>query len=88
MHWKQAKHILHYVQGTREFGIHYLVDAQLYLIGYNDSYWVGDSIDNKSTSGFVFMLGSGPIYWSNKKQATLSISSIEAEYRVVANKII
>ena len=27
LHWKEAKHILHYVQGIREFGIHYLVNA-------------------------------------------------------------
>ena len=27
LHWKASKHILQYVQGTRDFGIHYSTDA-------------------------------------------------------------
>ena len=38
LHLKAAKRILHYVQGTRDYGIHYTVDAQLDLIGFIDSY--------------------------------------------------
>ena len=41
--------------------IHYIVDAQLDLIGFTDSEWDRDGNDRKSTPGFVFMLGSGPI---------------------------
>ena len=61
--------------------IHYTIDAQLDLIGYTDSDWVGYGSDRKSTSGFVFMLRSGPICWSNKKQVALALSSAEAEYK-------
>ena len=60
VHSKEAKHILHCVQGTREFGIHYYASAQLDLVSFTNSDWVGDSTDIKSTSRFVFMLGSGP----------------------------
>eukprot|EP00253_Pinus_taeda_P005684 PITA_05684 len=35
----------------------------------------------KSTAGYVFTLGSGPITWACKKQAAISLSSAEAEYR-------
>ena len=31
------------------------------------------------------MIGSGPICWSNKKKATLALSSTEAEYREAMN---
>ena len=55
------------MQGTRDYGIHYTVDAQLDLIGFTDSDWDGDGNDIKSTLGFVFMLGSGPICWFSKK---------------------
>ena len=74
------KRILHYVKGTRDFGIHYFVGANLDLISFTNSDWASDSNDRKSTSGFVFMLGSGPIYWSSKKQATLALSSAEIDH--------
>jgi hypothetical protein len=85
LHWKAAKHILRYVQGTITFGIHYAVDSTLDLIGFTDSDWVGDNIDRKSTSGYSLSLGSGPICWSSKKQDAISLSSAEAEYRGVVN---
>ena len=88
LHCKTTKRILDYVQGTRDYGIHYTVDAQLDLIGFTDSDWDGDGNDIKSTLGFVFMLGSGPICWSNKKQSTLALSSAKAEYRGVVNEVI
>ena len=68
LHWKVVKCILHYVQGTRDLGIHYFAGAQLDLIGFTDSYWDGDSTNSKYTLGFPFMLGSRPICWSSKKQ--------------------
>ena len=61
IHWKESKRILQYIQGTRTYGIHYAVDSKLELFGYTDFDWVGDSIDQNSTSGCVFMFGGGPI---------------------------
>ena len=62
LHWKAAKRILQYIQGTRTYGIHYATDSELELVGYTDSDWAGDSIDRKSTSEYVFMFGGGPIF--------------------------
>ena len=80
-HWKAAKRILHYVRGTVQFGIHYSARAAPLLAGFTDSDWAGDPDDRKSTAGYVFTLGSGPITWACKKQAAISLSSAEAEYR-------
>ena len=66
LHWKAAKRILQYIQGTKTYGIHYAADSELELVGYTDSDWAGDSIDRKSTSIYVFMFGGGPIFWSSK----------------------
>ena len=66
IHWKAAKRILQYIQGNRTYDIHYVVDSELELVGYIDSDWVGDSIDHKSNSRYVFMFGGGPIFWSSK----------------------
>jgi len=80
-HWKAAKRILRYVRGTVQFGIHYSARAAPQLVGFTDSDWAGDLDDRKSTAGYVFTLGSGPITWACKKQAAISLSSAEAEYR-------
>eukprot|EP00253_Pinus_taeda_P035880 PITA_35880 len=80
-HWKAAKRILRYVRGTIQFGIHYSAKATPLLVGFTDSDWAGDPDDRESTAGYVFTLGSGPITWACKKQAAISLSSAEAEYR-------
>jgi hypothetical protein len=88
LHRKDAKHILRYVHGTNgtiTFGINYAIDSTLDLIGFIDYDWVGDSTDRKSTSGYSLSLGSRPICWSSKKQAAISLSSVEVEYRGVVN---
>eukprot|EP00253_Pinus_taeda_P021660 PITA_21660 len=51
------------------------------LVGFTDSDWAGDPNDRKSTAGYIFTLGSGPITWACKKQAAISLSSAETEYR-------
>jgi hypothetical protein len=37
IHWKAAKYILPYVQGTITFGIHYEIDFASNIIGFIDS---------------------------------------------------
>jgi hypothetical protein len=85
LHWKVAKHILRYVQGTITFGIHYVANSTLDLIRFTDSDCDGDNTDLKSTSGYSLSLGSRPICWSSKKKFVISLSSVEAEYRGVFN---
>ncbi|MCO5559431.1 hypothetical protein L7F22_013031 [Adiantum nelumboides] len=47
----------------------------------HDADWAGSVCDRRSTSGFMFSLGSAAISWSNRKQPTVALSSTEAEYR-------
>eukprot|EP00253_Pinus_taeda_P023140 PITA_23140 len=55
-------------------------EASPLLVGFTDSNWAGDPDDQKSTAGYVFTLGFGPITWACKKQSVISLSSAEAEY--------
>ena len=65
--------------------MHYVATSPLELVGLSDCDWDGDPNDKKSTSGYVFMLANGPICWSSKKQHTISLYSVEAEYRGAVN---
>ena len=85
IHWKAAKRILNFVQGTRTHGIFYKAKYDLDWIGFTDSDWAGDSRDQNSTSRYVFMLVEWAISWSSKKQSAIAFSSTESEYRGVVN---
>src|SRR6266481_3249583 len=50
------------------------------LMGWADADFAGCLDTRRSTSGFVFLLGSGAISWSSKRQATVSTSTCKAEY--------
>ena len=56
IHWKAAKRILNFVQGTRNHGIFYKAKYDLDLIGFTDSDCEGDKTYQNSTLGYVFML--------------------------------
>ena len=48
--------------------------------GYTDSYWIGSTVDQKSTSGPCFSMGSAMISWSSTKQGSIAQSIAEAMY--------
>ena len=57
------------------------------LLGYSDNDWGGCVDDSRSTSGYLFSLGSGFFTWSSKKQETTAQSTVEAEYIAAASAI-
>ena len=65
----------------RDRGLLYRNGITERLVGYTDVDWAGDSTDRRSTSGFLFSLGSAVIAWSSKKQQTIALLSTEAKYR-------
>ena len=79
-HLAAAKRILRYIKGTKSYGIMYESENDSRLTGYTDSDWAGSIDDRRSTSGYLFQLGSKSISWSSRKQATVALSSSEAEY--------
>jgi hypothetical protein len=87
MHFAAIKRIMRYVQGTLKYGIMYkhVTDGSLKLQGWSDSDYAGDLDDRKSTSGYVFMLGTGAISWSSKKQPIVTLSTTEAEFVAAAS---
>lgn len=83
-HYLAALRLLRYLKGTPGKGILFPSTGSLHLTGYCDSDWATCPMTRRSTSGYCTMLGSCPISWKTKKQATVARSSCEAEYRSMA----
>ncbi|KAE8667516.1 hypothetical protein F3Y22_tig00112402pilonHSYRG00171 [Hibiscus syriacus] len=71
--------VLRYVKSTMCEGLNYLKTDNVLLNGYSDSDWAESLDDMKSTSAYVFNLGSGAIYWSLKKKQVVAQSATEVE---------
>jgi hypothetical protein len=84
-HFQLVKRILRYIKGTPHFGLQLYRSPSSDLIAYSDADWAGCSDTRRSTFGFCVFRGDNLVSWSSKRQATVSRSSAEAEYRAVAN---
>ena len=80
-HWIGVKRVLRYLKGTLMYGLKFSAhEEEPELFGYSDADWAGDVDTRRSTSGYVFQIGSSTVSWSSKKQTTVAKSSTEAEY--------
>lgn len=82
-HWKCAKRILKYLQGTKDFGLVFK-KSDLGLGGFVNADWGSARIDRKSYTGFVFKLSESAISWESRKQRTVALSSTKAEYMAIS----
>lgn len=71
-HWIAVKQILRYLHGTLTHGLFFSSKSDFSLHAYSEF-------------SLCIFLGPNLISWSAKKQATVSCSSTEAEYRNLAN---
>lgn len=85
----QALHrVLKYLKGTVDQAITYTgigpISAAPTLIGYSDADWA-QSYDRRSVTGYTFILCGGAISWQSKKQRTVALSTVEAEYMAITH---
>ena len=81
-HWTAAKRVLRYLKGTADHGILFQKTGKP-LHGYADADWASCAVDRRSYSGFFFCLGGAAIAWEARKQRTIALSSVEAEYMAI-----
>lgn len=56
-HFQLIKHIIRYVLGTLDYGLHIARSSPASLIIYSDADWVGCPDTRRSTSGYCIFLG-------------------------------
>ncbi|XP_062085779.1 secreted RxLR effector protein 161-like [Humulus lupulus] len=80
-HLEAVRRMLRYVKDTINYGLVYKKGDEVKIVGYCDTDYAGDYDTRRSSTGYVFKLGSGAVSWCNKTQPTVSLSTTEAEYR-------
>ena len=86
-HLSAVKRILRYLRGTLGHGLLLRPSSTSALVVYTDADWASCPDTRKSTPCYAVFLGDNLVSWSSKRQPTVSRSSAEAEYRVVANDV-
>jgi hypothetical protein len=79
-HWKAAKKVLRYLQGTKNYMLTFRKSDNLEVIGYSVSDFSGCVDSKKSTSYYIFMLAAGLISWKSAKQSITASSTMQAEF--------
>ncbi|XP_020972557.1 uncharacterized protein LOC110269212 [Arachis ipaensis] len=84
-HWSALKRIIRYLSGTYHHGLCFQKSTDLRVLVFADADWASDIEDHRSTSGYCVFLGYNPVFWCSRKQTAVSRSSIEAEFRCLAD---
>ena len=79
-HWNALMHVMGYIKNTIDYGLTYSRNAKLSPHTFVDANYGGCRDTCRSTSGYVFMVVGGPVTGSSKCQATVALSTVEAEY--------
>lgn len=78
--------MVRYLKGTIDYNIVYERDTRE-IQTYVDSDWAEDVSNRRSCSGYVTMLAGGPVSWCVKKQKSVALSTMEAEYVALSEAI-
>lgn len=86
-HWTAVKRIFRYLNGTKNAKLVFSKSGGSELIGFCDADWASDVDERRSCTGYVFKMQGGSISWNCKRQATVALSSSEAEYMAMSSAI-
>jgi hypothetical protein len=84
-HWAAINRILRYLHHTIDMGLCFTKSYSSLLSAFSYVDWAGNPDDRRSTGGYAIFFGGNLVSWSSHKQPMISRSSMEAEYKVVAD---
>ena len=80
-HWSIVKGIIRYLKGTIHFGLKF--GSMSLLNAFADASWGSDLATRRSIIGYLINCG-GPVLWKSKRQTTVALSTVEAEYMALS----
>jgi hypothetical protein len=89
-HLDAMRRILRYIKHNLHCGIFYEAKSQLQVHGYMDADWVGNVLDKRSTSGFMFFLEvitSVAYYLLTTRSIMLGQSTLRCTITLLKNKL-
>ncbi|KAL0364081.1 UNVERIFIED_CONTAM: Retrovirus-related Pol polyprotein from transposon RE2 [Sesamum angustifolium] len=87
LHWDAALHVFRYLKSTSSLGLFFASNSPLHLSACSSVTWASCLDSRRSITRFCVFLGSSLVSWKTKKQATVSRSSVELEYRSMASTV-
>lgn len=85
-HWEAVRWVLRYLKGTVDLGLCFGGDT-CRVTGFVDSDHAGDLDRCRSATGYVFKIHGAPVSWRSMLQATVALSTTEAEYMAVTEGV-
>ncbi|RDX62033.1 putative mitochondrial protein, partial [Mucuna pruriens] len=82
-----TERILQYLKESRGKGLLFRKEGILSMEIYTDADYAGLVVDIRSTSRYCMFLGGNLVTWRSKKQNVVARSSVEAEFRAMAQDI-
>jgi hypothetical protein len=83
-HWRALERLVGYMKQKKSHHLIYRKPRELRVIGSADSNYATNPDDRKSISGNIHTVGGMITSWKSKKQASVTLSSTEAEYQSLA----
>ncbi|XP_040863834.1 secreted RxLR effector protein 161-like [Glycine max] len=75
-HWRAAKKVIRYLQGTKDYMLMYRQTNNLDVIGYSNSDFAGYVDSRKSKSRYIFIMVGGVISWRSVKLTLTATSTM------------
>lgn len=82
-HWKAIGRVFGYLKKIKNLGLQYTKFPKI-LEGYIETSWISSAGENKFTSGWIFTLKGGAVYWKSKKQICITHSTMESDFVALA----